>query len=120
MKLYYAKRDTKCSHCKSIIFRGEIILLNVCQNKGTQTFSSFPNHPECYVEYVRKKVEEKTQELMGTVLSPPKLGRPKVYVNGKLIDRKKALLRYHRKAGNMERAEAVEGELTQLLLTNRL
>ena len=116
MKFLYAKKKMKCSHCKGDIHKGEFYVLNVCRNSATKTYSSYPNHYECFIEYTVNSIRTKAVLYMGKMSKPRKLGRPSIHLHPKKVNRLKSLLCYHKKAGNDDRVKEIEAELQLLTI----
>lgn len=117
MKYLFAKRPMTCKGCDSKILRGEFYIRNNARNKSTGVFYSFPYHLECYIKYVTDKIRKDAMFYMGIQEKPKKAGRPRKYSNPELAERLKALERYHRSAGNPERADEVKSIVDGLILT---
>lgn len=113
--LFNRKNNKTCRYCGSLIKRGELYILNSYQNKETGQYCSFSYHYECYKQYFIEKITRDALYYLGVIEVPKKLGRPRKYSNPKLVARKKALIYYHKQAGNEERALEVEKELDTLL-----
>jgi hypothetical protein len=115
MKFLFAKREKACRHCSAVIERGELYIQTSHRNINTGRYFSFSYHYECYIIYFTERIGKDALYYMGRLEPPKKLGRPKKHINPKLINRKKALLRYHRKAGHLDRVTKIQEELDTLM-----
>lgn len=116
MKFYYAKREIKCSRCPGNIERGELYIRTNHRNPVTGKYYSFPYHFECYKEYFNERLTNDANHFKGILTKPKKLGRPKKYASSKLADRTRALIYYHKKAGNTEKVAELERWMNDLLI----
>jgi hypothetical protein len=118
LKFLFMKRPKTCKHpkCGGIIGRGELYILNSHRNSSTGRYYSFSYHYECYIEYFTERIRQDAMYYMGQLIPPKRLGRPRVYKNGKNIHKLKALRRYHEKAGNMDRVRELTGELARIII----
>ena len=114
MKFFYAKRDIQCKYCPGVITRGQFYLRTNYKNSTTGRYYSFPYHYECYKEYFLERLDKDALYFKGEMELPKKLGRPKKYWNSKLADRLRALIYYHKKAGNDEKVQELQAKLDKL------
>lgn len=108
MKFLIATNDDKlCLDCRSNILYGEHYL----QKYSYKAKRSFFFHIDCYRKWSDNNIV-KFYLIWRQNLDPPKIrGRPKKYKDGKKAHRLKALIRYHREAGNEDRVEELRRKL---------
>lgn len=111
MRFYVAKNNKlTCLHCKSNILYGEhYAWLYSYKAKRVFTF-----HIECFRKWVDINFVNKYLIWKENLNPPKKLGRPRKTSDPEKYHRLKALLRYHKKAGNEKEVQVVETKIGEL------
>lgn len=117
MKYLFAKRIITCWHCGTSIERGSLYIRTSHRNRDSGRYYSSAYHYECYIEHMAERVRKDALYWMGQQEQPKKLGRPKIYHNGKEVHRLKALRRYHEGAEHQTEVKVID-EKIKLLTRN--
>ena len=102
MRIFYAKKELKCYHCKEPIERGTPFIRISYRGKN-RWWRSVTYHKACYLEqlseYIDRWVEEHPQGHKGH-----KQGRPPEYRNPARRNSLLTAARYHERRGHIKRA----------------
>lgn len=119
MRFFYAKHEQLCRHCKSTINYGDEAV--IIRWKHINIFIPLVFHAACYIEWVTISFNRRWQEWK--LKAEPrrvrrKRGRKFIYSSreqAKDVNRRKSLINYHRKQGNLDRVEELSIKLKELI-----
>ncbi len=119
MRFFYAKKEQICKHCGSPIIYGDEAVVIRWKNKNI--FIPLVFHVGCYIEWVTDSFNRRwgTWKL-GATPRPirKKRGRKFLYPNrilAKDVNRRKSLINYHLKEGNLDRVRELNIALKEIL-----
>lgn len=111
MKFFFARKDHICLQCRTEISKGEaFVRLSISNRQGTGEIGLL-FHPMCYSKWNEEKFVQRFLEWKRQQVPPKKRGRPRKHADPKMVNRLKALQRYHEKAGNEARVKELEAKL---------
>ncbi len=103
MKFFYARKTLMCRGCHTSIDRGEVCIRTFHKNRQTGVPYAFIYHYECYVQDFIERIRKSAFYWIRQQHPPKRRGRPKKYLDIKESNKLRALIHYHRKAGNEDR-----------------
>lgn len=113
MKFLVAKNDNLfCFHCGSQILRDEhYIGIFFKDRNGFRKGLVF--HVECYCTWQKDNIFRKYEAWKMAQIEPKKRGRPRIYKDGKAVNRICSLLHYYKKVGNQAKVQELESSLEE-------
>ena len=121
MRFLYIKNEQICGYCRSPLSYGEEAVVLRIKHRNGAIIPVFFHTDRCYELWNNETFVSRLLRWRETATqrpkrkkTPKKMGRPRKYSNPTLARRLKALLWYHKKAGNLERATQIQTEVVSL------
>lgn len=112
MRFFQVKKDSiKCRACEGYLSRGEVaVWLSVNMKGGDALYNKFHLifHPQCFRDWNDRIFLKRYEEFKASLIPRKKIGRPKIYQDGKTVHKLRMLQAYHQKAGHTARVEQLE------------